>query len=74
MVLCSAPSRRYYITRSFVFDGVEKVEAVLSRLRKLREADHEAVDEQKTDGALDDRVSEEGKEPNEKRIRLLDSG
>ena len=78
----SAPSRRYYITRSFIYDKAEKVEALLERLRRLRAAhgDETAVQE-KTAGHVHDEASvadtevEEAKSlPDEKKMRLLDSG
>jgi len=58
-----------------VFDKVEKVEAVLERLRRLREADKAAAAsvEEKTNEGLDGDVSDEMKEPDEKKMKLLDS-
>ena len=74
LCVCSAPSRRYYITRSFVFDKVERVEAVLERLRKLREADSAAAKTERTSGDVNDGLSEGVKEPEEKKMRLHDAG
>ena len=78
--VCSAPSRRYYITRSFVFDKVEKVEAVLERLKRLREADSATAEEEEEKMAADVAggvsVLDEVKEPDQQKVGLLafDSG
>ena len=78
----SAPSRRYYITRSFIFDRAEKVEAVLERLRRLRAAhnDEAAVEQRAIEDVHEDvsvpdsEVESEKTQPNGKKMRLLDSG